>query len=364
MRIHDRYVLALFGRILLFCILALAVIFLLVDLFEKIDDFIDHQASLRDVARFYIAMLPEILRLTLPVNIMLATIITLGILARHNEVVAFLASGVSMLRFTSPILLVSTFAVLGSVLLAEYVVPRTNARMRRIQRVDIEKGEPEDARVRHSFAFHGEGDVHWDAKSFNTRTQTLRDVTVFRYHDGRVLWRLQATSAVWNDGAWEFHDGVLRQFVPDSLGSGIREQMEPFRKRRSSELAETPEDLARLEPVPEAMNYSQLAAHVQRLRQSGAEVNDYLVDLYTKISYPFTSLIMAVLGIGLSASKRKPGLLTGVGLTLTIAFSYLALAELSAALGKNESIPPLFAAWLGPIVFGIASIGLFARINR
>ena len=362
MRIHDRYVLTLFIRILFFCILALSVIFLLVDLFEKIDDFIDHQAAWHDVARFYICMLPEIVRLTLPVDIMLATIITLGVLARHNEVVAFLASGVSMLRFTSPILLMATLAVLASTLLAEYVVPRTNGRMHRILRVDIEKGEPEDARVRHSFAFHGEGDVHWDAKSFNTRTQTLRDVTVFRYQGGRVLWRLQADSAVWSDGAWEFHAGVLRQFIPDSLG--IHEKLEPFQKRRMPELAATPEDLARLEPVPEAMNFPQLAAHVQRLRQSGAQVNDYLVDLYTKISYPFTSLIMAVLGIGLSASKRKPGLLTGVGLTLTIAFSYLALAELSAALGKNENIPPMLAAWLGPIVFGIASIGLFARINR
>ncbi|HZM14752.1 MAG TPA: LptF/LptG family permease [Candidatus Krumholzibacteria bacterium] len=364
MRIHDRYVLALFVRVLIFCILSLAVIFLLVDLFEKIDDFIDHQASVQHVARFYLFMLPEIVRLTLPVNVMLATIITLGILARNNEVVAFVASGVSMLRLTAPILLLAALGVAFSGLLAEHVVPRTNAAERRILRVDIEKSEPEDARVRHSFAFHGEGDVHWDAKSFNTRTQTLRDVTVFRYLEGRVLWRVEAKTAVWQDGAWEFHDGNRRQFVPDSLGTGIREELEPFTRRRFPELAETPEDLARLEPIPEAMNYFQLRSHVDRLRRSGAQVNDYLVDLYTKISYPFTTLIMAILGVGLSASKRKPGLLTGVGLTLTIAFSYLALTELSAALGKNESIPPVLAAWLGPLFFGVASLGLFARINR
>ena len=364
MRIHDRYVLALFVRVLFFCIVSLAVIFLLVDLFEKIDDFIDHQAKVQDVTRFYLLMLPEIVRLTLPVNVMLATIITLGILARNNEVVAFVASGVSMLRLTAPILLLATLGVVVSGWLAEYVVPRTNAAQRRILRVDIEKSEPEDARVRHSFAFHGEGDVHWDAQSFNTKSQTLREVTVFRYLDGRVLWRVEAKSAGWQDGAWEFHDGFRRQFVPDSLGTGIREELEPFQRYRFVELAETPEDLARLEPVPEAMNYGQLRSHVDRLRRSGAQVNDYLVDLYTKISYPFTTLIMAILGIGLAASKRKPGLLTGVGLTLTIAFSYLALTELSAALGKNESIPPVLAAWLGPLFFGVASIGLFARINR
>jgi lipopolysaccharide export system permease protein len=140
--------------------------------------------------------------------------------------------------------------------------------------------------------------------------------------------------------------------------------MQTFHQYRMPELRETPEDLARLEPVPDAMNYVQLHTYVERLRQSGAEVNDYLVDLYTKLSYPFTSLIMAMLGIGLSASKRKPGLLTGVGVTLCIAFAYLALAQISEALGKNETISPVLAAWLGPLCFGAASLGLFVRVNR
>ena len=356
MRIHDRYVLGLFLKILAFCLVSLAVIFLLIDLFEKIDDFIDNQASLTNVLRFYAYMLPEIVRLTMPVNIMLATIITLGILARHNEIVAFLASGVGMLRLTAPILMMALLAVLASTLLAEYIVPKTNERMLRVRRVEIEKREPQDARVRHSFVYHGDGDVHWYARTFNTRTQTLRDVTVYRYRAGRVLWRAHGETASWENDSWQFQNGFLRFFSPDSSYY--------FRQRDFHELRETPADLARLEPEPDAMNYFQLKDYVERLRQSGVDVNDYLVDLYTKLSYPFTSLIMAILGIGLSASKRKPGLLTGVGLTLSIAFAYLALAELSEALGKNESISPVLAAWLGPLCFGTASLGLIVRVNR
>ncbi len=363
MRIHDRYVLGLFVKVLGFCLVSLAVIFLLVDLFEKIDDFIDNQASVHNILRYYAYMLPEIARLTMPVNIMLATIITLGILARHYEIVAFLASGVGMLRLTAPVLLMALLAVLVSTLLAEYIVPHTNARMLRVRHVDIEKREPEDARVRHGFVFHGDGDVHWYARTFNTRTQTLRDVVIYRYRTGRVVWNAHAESAAWENGAWQFHNGFWRVFTPDSTNQ-IREQLQSFRTRPFPELQDSPDELARLEPEPDAMNYFQLKEHVERLRQSGVDVNDYLVDLYTKLSYPITSLIMAVLGIGLSASKRKPGLLTGVGLTLSIAFAYLALAQLSEALGKNESISPVFAAWLGPLCFGAASLGLLARINR
>ena len=159
-------------------------------------------------------------------------------------------------------------------------------------------------------------------------------------------------------------NGSYRVFTPDSSRSSIVESVQHFVRRRFPELRETPEDLARLEPETDAMNYAQLHRHVAKLRAGGAEVNDYLVDLHTKVSYPLTNLIMAILGIGLSASKRKTGLLTGVGLTLSIAFAYLALAEFSEALGKNENIPPLLAAWLGPILFGTASVGLFARVNR
>ena len=364
MRLHDRYILGLFLKALFFCIVGLVIVFFLVDLFEKIDDFIDHSARVRDVARFYGYKMPEMARLTLPVAVMLASILTLGILGRQNEIVAFLASGVSMLRLTAPVLGVAVGIVGVHAALSELVVPRTNGRMLRVLHTDIEKRDAEDAVVRHGFVYRGEGDIHYYARTFNTRTQTLREVTVYRYEKGRIVSHIHAATGVWRDGVWEFENGSYRVFRPDSTGQGVVESVQHFTKRRFPELQETPEDLSRLQPETDAMNYIQLRRHVAKLRDGGAEVNDYLVDLDTKISYPLTNLIMAVLGVGLSATKRKTGLLTGVGLTLSIAFAYLALAQFTEALGKNENIPPLLAAWLGPLVFGVASVGLFARVNR
>jgi len=356
-------VLRLFLKTFLFSTLALLLVYLLVDLFEKIDSFIDNKASVRDIARFYMYMVPEIIRLTLPIDVMLATIFTLGFMGRHNEVVAFLSSGVSMLRLNAPILVMSLFTVLLSMLLSERIVPETNARRIRVQRVDIQKREPNDARIRRNFVYRGEGNIHYHAQTFNTQTNTMRDVIVFRYRDGDVVSDVRAERAVWRMGYWEFENGVARVFAKGPE-TGMTEHVEPFVRRRMSELRETPDDLARLDPEPDAMNYSELKRHVERLRESGSEVNDYLVDLHTKISYPLTNLIMAVLGIGLAARKRKSGLLAGFGITIAIAFMYLAMAEFFEALGKNESISPLLAAWIGPALFSIAGIGMFARVNR
>lgn len=363
LRTHDRYVLALFTRTFLISTLAMVLIYVLVDLFEKIDEFIDNKASVRDIARFYVYMIPEIVRLTLPVDVMLATIFTLGFMGRHNEVVAFLSSGISMLRLNAPILAMSLVAVALSTILSERVVPETNERRIRVRRVDIQKREPHDARIRRGFVYRGEGDFHYYARTFNTQTNTMRGVTLFRYVDGRLVSDVRAERAIWRMGYWEFENAVVRVFAPNPE-SGAPNHVERYPRKRMAELRETPEDLARLQPEPDAMNYSELKVHVEQLRASGAGVNDYLVDLHTKISYPLTNFIMAVLGIGLAARKRKSGLLAGFGITIAIAFLYLAMTESLHALGKNESISPLLAAWIAPVLFGAAGVAMFARVNR
>jgi lipopolysaccharide export system permease protein len=112
------------------------------------------------------------------------------------------------------------------------------------------------------------------------------------------------------------------------------------------------------------MNYTALRDYVDRLRASGGDPNDYIVEMYTKLSYPWTSFVLALLGVGLSARKKKASLATGFGQTLVIAFAYLALTQIGAALGKNERLPALFAAWVGNLLFGAIAAILLLRVNR
>jgi lipopolysaccharide export system permease protein len=368
MRLHDRLVLQIFLRVIILCVISFVVIFVLADLFEKIDDFIDHQAPWTTVLRFYVFKLPEIVRLTLPVDVLLATLFTLGVLAKNNEIVALLASGVSLLRVASPILVLAVCAVGVSGLLAEKVVPETNARMLRLRRVEIDKRPPADAPIRHDFSYRGAGGFLYYVRVLNLETRRMSGVTVHQYRGGRVLARLDAQSAEWKEGGWEFRDGFYRTFAVPPAGADSAaappERAEPFHVLRLPELQDTPEDLARIEPEPDAMNHAALQRYVERVRASGGPVNDFLVDLHSKVSYPFTCLVLAVLGVGLSASKRKASLAAGFGLTLVISFSYLALSEIGAALGKNETLPPLLAAWIGQLLFGAVGLVLMVRANR
>jgi lipopolysaccharide export system permease protein len=377
MRLHDRMVGSFFLRVMLFCIVGFIVIFVLADLFEKMDGFLDNQARWSSIARFYLYKLPDIVRLTLPIDVLLATLFTLGVLGKNNEMVALLSSGISMVRIGLPILLLAFLGMAASALLSEWVVPQSNARMQRIKRVEIEKHPPIDAPVRYDFNYRGRSGTVYHIRVLNTETRTMKGVTLSQAHDGRVVMRLDAEQARWVDHLWEFENGVYRTFgpespaVPDAAEQPGRllerpgdEKAEAFRSMRLPDLEETPEDLARIEPKPDEMNYRELRRYVERVRRSGGKVNDYVVDMYAKLADPVTIVVLAMLGIGLSARKKRSSLAAGFGLTLVIGFSYLALSEIGEALGKNETLPPILAAWVCQALFGAAGVFFLARANR
>jgi len=366
MRIHDRHVLRIFFRSFVISALAFAVLVVLGDLGERLDDLLDYQATMWSIVKYYGFKFADILRMTLPLDMLLATIFTLGFMGRNNETVALMASGVGMTRICAPILVVATIAVGVSWLLSERLVPRANRRMLAVRRVEIEKRPPLDAPVRRDFTFRGAKGTLLYVRMLDVRAGRMTGIVLHQDRDGHLVSRIDAESADWRDGMWEFHEVVERRFpvepATETLGAG--EQIERFRELRVPELREAPAELARIDPEPEAMSFGELRQHAEKVQASGGQVNDFMVDLYTKTSYPFTSLILTLLGIGMSASKRRTSLAAGFGITVGVAFFYLGIVEMATALGKNEALSPLLAAWLAPLVFGIASALLLLRANR
>lgn len=375
LRLHDRMVVRLWVQVFVYCVAGFVALFVLADLIEKIDNFIDHKATVGAVLRLYFFKVPEIVRLTLPVDVLLATLFTLGVMGRNNEIVALLGSGVSMIRVARPIIVLAAGCVVLSAVLAEKLVPDANARVARIKRVEIDHQPPVDTPVRTNFHYRGANGYYYYIQILDTRNQRMNGVVVHQTRDGRVVQRLDAETAEWVQDHWEFRNGYLRTFAAEAAAAAAGtggvlqtrppgETAEPFFSTRLPDLVEAPEDLARLEPDPDAMNYPALRRYVERVRNSGGNPDDYVVDMYTKVSYPWTSLVLALLGIGVSAHKKKASLASGFGLTLVICFSYLGLTQISAALGKNERLPAFVAAWIGNALFGIAAAALMSRVNR
>lgn len=357
-RIHDRYLLTRFLRIFLISVIAFVTIYVIVDAFEEIDNFIDHDAALRHVFMFYLYSIPFVLTYVIPVSLLLATIFSMGILSRRNELTAFIASGISLVRVAAPILVASVLLSIASTAFNDLVVTKANRKQKDIKRYEIEGAQHTNPFLKENFHYLGEKGYVYLARRYNHQTKTLLDVVVQHFDEHTLTRRIDAKQAKWEDGRWVFYSGVDRVF------GATGEQVSPFQQFVMEELEEDPKNFAKEQVDEENMNAKELHEYINKVRKSGGKVERHLTDFYFKFSYPIAGTIFVILGIAFSSGKRKQSLATGFGLTLLISFLYYGVLRVGQTLGYNGIVPPALAAQLGNVVFLGVGVGLISRANQ
>ncbi len=356
-RIHDRYLLARFVRIFLYSVLSFVLIYITVNVFEEIDNFIDHDAQLGEITRYYIFSVPFVLTYVVPVSLLLGTVFAMGILARRNELTALLASGVSLVRVAAPIFSVAILVSLVSVFFNDAVVSRANRIKTDIMRHDIEGRARENPDVKNNFRYLGAGGFVYLAETYSHENLAMYDVVVQQFDGNTMERRIDARNAKWDGSRWVFSNGFVRTFEGE-------EHVEAFDTLVVREMSERPEDFAQKEIDEENMTFAELRRYIERVQKSGGKVQKYLVDLYFKLSFPFAGSIFVLIGVALSSGKRKPSIATGFGLTLVVAFVYYAILRVGQTLGHNGVLPAPLAAQMGNIIFLGVGLAMLRRANR
>src|SRR5437879_5095161 len=126
LKIIDKYIIIQFVKNLLFALLCFILIFILVDLFENLDKFLDNRLPFSSVASYYLYFIPEIVLLVLPISMLLATLFTAGCMINFNEIIAVKNAGVSLMRFMFPFLLVGVLITSFAVYFNNWMVPDAN----------------------------------------------------------------------------------------------------------------------------------------------------------------------------------------------------------------------------------------------
>lgn len=357
-RIHDRYLLRQFTRVLVVSIIAFVVIYITVDTFEEIDNFIDHEAKIHDVVLYYVYSVPFILTYVIPVSLLLGTVFSMGIMARRNELTALIASGVSLVRVAAPILVTAILVSCFSAWFNDVVVANANRKKDDIKHYNIEKHPRSNPEVKENFHYLGERGFVYLAGTYDGRTKELFDVVVQQFDRNTLRYRIDAREAAWEDSTWVFFNGFKRTFTGDG------EQVEEFDRLAVPEISERPSDFAKEEIDRENMKYGELKRYVEKVRRSGGSVEKYLVDLYFKLSFPFSGSIFVLIGIAFASGKRKQSVASGFGLTLVVAFMYYGVLRVGQTLGHNGVVPPLLAAQMGNIIFLVIGLVALVRANR
>ena len=358
-RTLDRYVLHSFLTALVMALLAFIAIFVILDLFEKLDDFLDRDVPVAIILQYYVYRIPEILLLMLPVGMLLASLFSLGAFARNNEFTAVISAGISMHRTLAPVILVSFLISVAALFIGELIAPPAAERVNKIKEEVIKPGSKRAGRTRSNLSFLGDDGRLFRIGRLRPTQGRVEKIVIQRLAGNTLVERLDAEEGIWEEGVWTFRNGYYRRFTEEGLVEAA-----PFTERVEREIGETPEDLAKIQKNSRQMSYRELSEHMGRLESGGADVQKEKVDLHMKIAFPFTSFLIVLLGSPLAALLRRGGNALGFTLALMICFVYYMTIRVGQSFGYNGVLPPLLSAWAGNILFSLVGIVLFRRLGN
>lgn len=338
MGLLDRYLFIQFSKNLLLVIGALIGIFFLVDFFERIDNFLDTGKSSGLAIKYFALKIPFMLDMLQPVCILLAGVLTLGLLNHHHELDALKAGGVSTLRIIRPLVLASLFCTLGALILAEWVLPATITETNRIWNEEVNKKIPKGTIRQGRIYYQGAEGIY----TFLRPDPEATRYTNFSYTKMSPAYDLAlfltAEEALWTDGVWTLKNGQLK--TPATTGKN-RYTIELF-ATSNYPLPETPDQFFTPQYKATEQSISNLFSAATQETRAGT------VNFHSRLSFIFLGLPLIFMGLPvLLVVHQRWGhdLTLAVPISCGLAFAAWGWWSTSQSLAKADYLHPLMASW-------------------
>ncbi len=364
--ILDDYVLRSFVGNLLLILSSFLVLTLIFTFFELLTDIFHNKIPVAMVGEYLLNVIPSLLYLVTPLSVLLAVLVTFGIMQKSNEITAMKATGISIYRTVVPILFISLALAAGLFMLDQWYLPYANKRVETLK--NQIKGKPAQTYLR--------PDRKWivgESKHQNGVPDPNRKIYYYEFYDAdrnqfgsissiqldpktfQIAKRIYAARAHWSDNLqqWVFEQGWVRTWTYPN-GGDPHEELQQFSVSTFPELTEPPSYFKKEVRQFQEMNYEELSRYISDLQQSGFDVVRLRVQLQKKIAFPLITLVMAVLAVPFALSAAgKRGALSGIATALIIAVAYYVTTGVFDAMGYVGQLPPLVAAWSPDFIFGL-----------
>jgi lipopolysaccharide export system permease protein len=351
LKILDHYIIKKFLGTFFYSITLIMVICVVFDISEKMDDFIENDAPLKAVVfDYYFNFIPYFAVLFSSLFTFIAVIFFTSKMAAQTEFIAILSNGVSFKRILWPYFLSALLISVLTYYLYDFVIPNANK-----HRFAFEERYIHNAPVNFNYRnLHRqlEPGIYAYMESFNNYSNTGYRFSLEKFDSGQHLVskllgeyiRWDSTKSKWNIQNYYirdikgFHETITR-------GNSI-----------DTTLKLTPTDFRRRQNAVEAMDYFELRDFIADQKMQGAENFEYLlVEKYKRVSVPFSTFILTLIGVALSSRKTRGGMGMHIGLGVALSFSYILFMQFSSQFAIGGSLPPLLAVWIPNILYaGIA----------
>lgn len=342
----DLYILKKFLVTYFFVVLMLMLVITVIDITEKMEDFMKNDLSAGFVlVEYYFAFIPYMANLLSPITIFIATIFVAANLAARTEIIAMLSSGMSLIRIMFPFFIGSALVGVMVFYMAGWLIPHGNK-----QRIDFEKRY-----IKSAFYYSGKN-VHIKTtpttyvylESYNSELNIGYQFTLETIIDNKLVEKMKAGRIHWNDSIKKWH--VEEYFIRRFDNNGVEHVYRGSDK--DTVLTITPKDFADTYMLFETYDMGELNRQIAILEARGAEnVDTYIVEKYQRYTYPFSVIILTLIGVIAASRKSREGAGLTIAFGFLLAFVYIIFMITSRSLANAGGIGPLLASWIPNMVF-------------
>lgn len=354
----SRYISKEFIKLCILCLFIFVSLYLMIDFIQKIDNFIEADASKNIILRYFLLKIPYITTQMIPIASLISIIIIFCVMKKNNEITALKACGIDLLKFSQTIIILSLFVSVISFLFSEFIVPFTSTRSNEIWDIEVEKQDPNRFYGSDQIWYKSGNSIYW-IKHFDFDKKVMQEPTFYFFDENfRLIKRIDGKRGIWNKNVWKIEDVIVHELQADGSYNLTRFD------HLFLEIPETPDTFVRKIKKPEDMSFLQLKRYSERVRNEGYDNTRYRVDMDIKLALPFISFVLALFGIPIALDLKIGGIPLAISLGIGLSFLYMVVMSFSRSLGLSGVFPPFLSAWIANISFILFGVYFMLNMKR
>ena len=354
----DLYIFKKFITTFFIALILIIGIVIIFDISEKIDDFVSKEAPLKEIIfNYYVNFIPYFINMFSPLFVFITVIFFTSVMASNSEIIAILSGGVSYHRMMVPYLVAAALIAGLSLVLNLYVIPRSNSTRLQFENKYVKQR-----------GFYNR-DVHYQidpgtfvyVESFSNWNNTAYKFTLESIEDNKIVSKLTAETAAWDStkNCWTLRKCFIRDY-----SEGLEDKVRT-RAKLDTVINLTVSDFYRNKMTVETLPISELEELIETQKMRGdANVMYSEIEKHTRYALPFSAFILTLMGVSLSARKRRGGIGWNIAAGIALAFSYILFLKFSQMFVTTDTLPPGLALWLPNIIYALITAILYWKAPK
>lgn len=344
-----------------FTILLVTMVAITIDFFENVDKFLTKDVSIRDlIFDYYLNFIPWINGQLWPLFSLIAVIFFTSRLAKQNEIIAILSSGVSFYRLMVPFIVAASIVATLHWVGSNYVIPKSTKIYTEFRAKYIKRSYRKVQSSNIHFFIGPNQKIYM--RNYTDRDSSGRGFRLEVFKDDKIVKLLKAHKIHFKEdpNLWTLDNYEVRTF------NGFKETLSLHKnEKKDTTLSMHPDDFVRYTRQMEMMTSDELRDFIEVERDRGVNTaKSFIMQLHKRNADPFTILILTIIGMTVAARKTRGGVGIHLAIGVVLGATYVILSKFSETFSTNMNLSPGLGVWIPNLVFILVAAFLVFKAQK